>query len=76
MKIEEKIQIVKDNLNKLTDGQKKAFGCYKSMLRNIAEEDDRLGGESHVSPDGIKQFDAFLDKCITQNRCGSHCDNG
>jgi hypothetical protein len=64
MTLKEKIKIVTDNRDKLTDGQKKAVGAYKSMMRNIADEGGRIGGESHVSVAGIKQFEALLDKCI------------
>lgn len=61
---QEKIQIVKENRSKLTAGQKRAFGDYKSMIRNIAEEGGRIGGESHVSPKALAEFDNFLDKRI------------
>ena len=46
---------------KLTDGQRKALGGYKSMVRNIAEE-GFVGGETGVSPEGIKQAEAFAKK--------------
>ena len=65
MNLNQKIQHVSANRDKLTDGQKKAFGGYKSMLRNIAEE-GQMGGDHHVQPAGVKQMEAFLDKCIAQ----------
>jgi len=46
---------------KLSDGQRKALGGYKSMIRNIAEE-GFIGGESGVSREGIKQAEAFAKK--------------
>lgn len=64
MELREKIQMVTDNRDKLTDGQKRALGGYKSMIRNIREEGGRLGGETGVQPEGLKQFESFLDKCI------------
>ncbi|MCE5186063.1 MAG: hypothetical protein LLF76_08065 [Planctomycetaceae bacterium] len=65
MKLTEKIQIVNQNRDKLSDGQRRALSGYKSMLRNI-EEEGQMGGEKHVQPDGVRQFEALLDKCIAQ----------
>jgi len=63
MNLKEKIQFVTNHRFKLSDGNRRALGCYKSMLRNIAEE-GLMGGEAHVQPEGLKQFECFLDKCI------------
>ena len=64
MNLKEKIQFVSKRTIALSDGYRRALGCYKSMLRNIAEEGGLMGGEAHVQPEGLKQFECFLDKCI------------
>ena len=46
---------------KLTTGQCRALGGYKSMLRNI-KEDGYIGGESGVQPVALKQAADFCKK--------------
>ena len=38
MNLKEKIQFVTNHRFKLSDGNRRALGCYKSMLRNIAAD--------------------------------------
>ena len=64
MTLKQKLNLVNSNRQQLTNGQRKTLGSYKQMGRNIKEEGGRIGGESHVSPDGLKHAEAWADKMI------------
>lgn len=64
MNLKDKLNLVNANRQHLTDGQRKTLGGYKQMCRNVKEEGGRLGGETHVSPDGLKHAEAWADKMI------------
>lgn len=64
MDLKDKLNLVNNNRQQLTDGQRKTLGSYKQMCRNLKEEGGRIGGESHVSPDGLKHAEAWADKMI------------
>lgn len=63
MTIKEKIQLINDNRDKLTNGQRTQFGGIKSMFRNLKEE-GFTGGESGIQRNGIRQAIGFIDKCV------------
>ncbi len=64
MNLNDKLNLVNKNRRQLLDGQRKTLGSYKQMCHNLQEEGGRIGGESHVSLDGLKHAEAWADKMI------------
>jgi len=64
--LREKLALINENRQRLATGHRLTLGGYKQMCRNIGEESGRLGGESHVSPDGLKHAEAWADKIIAK----------
>lgn len=64
MSLKEKLDTINKIRKYLSDGERKTLGSFKQMCRNLKEEGGRMGGESHVSPNGIKQAHGWADKII------------
>ena len=70
MTLRKKLALINENRQHLTDGHRKTLSSYKQMCRNIRDEGGRIGGESHVSPDGLKHAEAWADKIIANYELG------
>jgi len=64
MKLKDKLNLVNIHRRQLTDSERKTLSSYKQMIRNIKEESGRIGGETHVSPNGLKHAEAWADNTI------------
>ena len=62
--LKERLDTINKNRIYLSGGERKTLGSYKQMCRNLKEESGQLGGESHVSPNGLKHAKAWANKII------------
>ena len=64
MHLKAKLNTIASIRRHLTGSERKTLGSYKQMCRNLKEENGRIGGESHVSPNGITHAEAWADNMI------------
>lgn len=64
MNLRDKLNLISKNREQLPVARRRTLSNYKAMCRNIKDEGGRIGGETHVSPDGLKHAEAWADKII------------
>ena len=64
MDLKAKLNLINKNREQLPVTRRRTLGNYKQMCRNIKEEDGRIGGEAHVSLNGLIHAETWADKII------------
>ncbi len=64
MNLKDKLNLINNNREQLPAARRRTLVNYKKMYHNLKEEGGRIGGESHVSPNGLKHAEAWADKII------------